>query len=138
MSTLASAVSGCALTQLGGIAVLGGVLYVADTSAGSILAIDPGTGAQSVAVDTFSGNDPAGVCTDGRSLFVCLSAGNRVMQVDVDAGVVSLLAGQSSVGELDGLGAQARFSQPTGCVFDATAHAVYVTDKAGDTIRAIQ
>ncbi len=145
VTTLASGfnfVSGIALDSLGN-------LFVADkqncaikkiTSAGvfttfaggSILwgNID-GTGAAAA----FSG--PEGVAVDSfNNVFVADTQNNSIRKI-TPAGVVTTVAGNGTVGSLNGSAASATFNKPTGVAVDS-AGALYIADDLNHLIRKIQ
>ncbi len=130
--------------ELAGVVAVNGLLYVAIASvSGSIVVLDPvAMTQQPLTTDpTATLNIPDGVCTDGRSLYICEAGANQIRQWDLDAGgPLRLLAGPGAGDagqEQDGTGRQAGFNSPRACVFDHASRTLYVTDKFGDTLRAI-
>jgi len=89
------------------------------------------------------GNDalfyqPYGITTDGTNLYVTDRRNNTIRQIVIATGEVTTLAGAAgpgSWGATDGIGADARFREPTGITTDGTN--LYVSDKGGDCIRKI-
>jgi len=126
--------------ELGGMTSLNGQLYTADdVPMGGLIAvnaIDGGFGATSRAIL----ENPDGLCTDGRSIYICEGSANDIRQYDPATGQLTLLAGQgTSTGvELDGLGADAGFKSPAGCAWDPGRGRLYVTDQLGNTLRLIE
>ncbi len=127
-----------------------GVVYVSDTNNGTIRRIDPsglvstiagtpgvigwadGTGAAA------SFNHPRGIAVDtAGNLYVADYSNNMVRKIAA-GGVVTTLAGtHGTVGPpYDGVGAAARFREPSGVVVDA-AGIVYVADTFDYTVRRI-
>ena len=85
-------------------------------------------------------NSPAGITTDGTSLYVTDYGNNKIRQIVIATGVVTSLTGASGVpvtpGAADGAGATASFNSPTGITTDGTS--LYVTDYCNNQIRKIQ
>lgn len=110
-----------------------GIIYVGDTygskvrkvaTDGSISTLKSGvTQAVDLAVDS------------SGSVYVTSSWTNYVQKVTA-AGVMTTLAGSSTAGNLDGLGAAARFSSTNGVAVDASGN-VFVSDKNNKLIRVI-
>ncbi|MBF9224017.1 NHL domain-containing protein, partial [Hymenobacter ruricola] len=83
-------------------------------------------------------NYPAGVAVDAAGTVYVADQSNTTIRKITAAGVVSTLAGSAgNPGSADGTGAAARFYYPTGVAVDA-AGAVYVADRANNTIRVIR
>jgi len=132
-----------------GIATDGTNLYVADGSNNTLRRVVIATGV----VTTLAGaagssgtadgtgaaalfSDPTGVTTDGTNLYVTEQTAHTIRKVVIATGVVTTLAGTAgSSGSVDGTGAAARFSQPTGITTDGTN--LYVMDSANNTIRKL-
>jgi len=124
---------------LGGLASLARVVYTTNSGdPGSILASDTrDAGAVTTLASALPG--PDGLCTDGRTLYVCMAGDRTVQQIDPLTGVLSLVAGRSGLAQrIDGLGADAGFVEPANCTWDPIAGVLYVSDRLGQTIRKIQ
>ncbi len=81
-------------------------------------------------------SDPSGLATDGINLYVADKMNHTVRQISRAAGTVTTLAGLAGEpGSADGIGAGARFNQPTGLATDGIY--VYVTDLGNSTIRRV-
>ncbi|MEW5816013.1 MAG: Ig-like domain-containing protein [Spirochaetota bacterium] len=73
-------------------------------------------------------NDPRGVVELGADLYVTDSANHVIRRIDSSTGEVTTLAGTAGVsGSLDGTGTAAKFTNPTGIVYDGTG-ALYITE----------
>lgn len=129
-----------------GMAIAGGVLYVADSGAIRTVAVASATvatlagGGNGVAdIDgigsaaTLSG--PVAVTTDGTSLYVADSTAHKIRRIVIATGAVTTLAGSGSAAEADGTGAAASFNSPTGITTDGVN--LYVADSDGNTVRKI-
>ena len=127
-----------------------GDLYVADTTNCTIrkVAVSSGT------VSTFAGspthcgsvdgtgaaaelNQPQGIAYDGaRFLYVSDSGNNTIRRIDTSTQAVLTIAGTTSSGNSDGVGAAARFSNPEGLTFDGDGN-LYVVDSDNGTLREL-
>jgi NHL repeat len=140
------------LTGLSSIAVDStGNLYITDslnhtlrkiTPAG-VISILAGSAAQSGSADGTGSaarfSSPAGVAVDASGNVFVADSGNNAVRKVTPAGVTSTfagLAGQFTDGLVDGLGAAARFSRPTGVAFDPAGN-LYVSDIGNVAIRKI-
>ena len=136
--------------ELSGLANLGGLLYVAESLEGQVVQVDPVTGTQSLVVQGIQ-STISGLCSDGRSMYLCISgapcgtpsgAPSQLVQLDLDAGTVSLVAGgaaiQPGLPVPDGLGADAGFVGLSSCVYDPVDKVLYVSDCSGNTIREVR
>jgi DNA-binding beta-propeller fold protein YncE len=88
-------------------------------------------------------NSPDGLCSDGKqSVYICETGNSQIKQYNTTTGHLTLLAGSTTPGlisaQADGLGADAGFFDPAGCVYDPVTKALYVSDRSGNTIRKIQ
>ena len=120
-----------------------GNLYVADTTVGSIRKITP-SGVVSTIVSGLSLPDHIAVDNLGNTYvtekgyparFSALNS--QTVRKITPAGVVSTLAGTYGVvGSADGIGADARFSEPAGLTTDGAGN-VYVYDVGNNAIRKI-
>jgi outer membrane protein assembly factor BamB len=118
------------LAFAGGMALVGGRLYVADSNAGRVIAIDPETGAlvgmlpDRMQLPRGLGPADAGrllvVSTFGRSLSLYDSAGTLVASITPDTGTPE---------------AAARFVLPKGVAWMASTGRVYVSDAGDGRIR---
>ena len=82
-------------------------------------------------------NQPGGLATDSAGNIYVADTGNSVVRKITPAGVVTTLAGLSTVGGLkDGTGSEAWFNQPRDLAVD-TAGNVYVADTGNAAIRKI-
>jgi sugar lactone lactonase YvrE len=82
-------------------------------------------------------NHPRGVAVDGADNIYVADTENHTIRKITVAGVVTTLAGSSSVpGSADGIGGAALFNRPLALAVDA-AGTVYVADSANFTIRKI-
>ena len=79
-------------------------------------------------------DNPVGVATDGSNVYVADVFSGTIRKVVISTGVVSTLAGKAyAPGEIDGIGAAARFDSPKGIFTDGTN--LYVTSNA--TVRKV-
>jgi len=130
----------------GGITVDGTNLFVADIENGTIRKIDIQTGAVTTLAGTPGSADGTGpaagfksphdICTDGANIYVADAGSSTIREIVIASGAVSTLAGTADVtGSINGSGASARFSFPSGITTDGTA--LYVADTGNNTIRRI-
>jgi streptogramin lyase len=132
----------------GGVAVdrLGNV-YVADQGNNKIRKITPGGLVSTLAGSNTSGtadgqgslasfNSPTGVSVDGKGNVYVADAGNNLIRKITPGGLVSTLAGSTTLGSADGQGSLASFNYPTGVSVDALGN-VYVADYKNHLIRKI-
>lgn len=122
-----------------------GNLYVADTFNHRIRKVTPGGVVTTLAGSIAGSADGAGAAAQfrhprrmaiaGGLLYVADSSNNEVRAVTLD-GRVSTVAGALDAGQVDGMGAAARFSQPTGIGADAAGN-LYVSDRLAHTLRKI-
>ncbi len=101
----------------------------------------PSSGNASGSVDGRGANarfdGPAGLATDGRSLFVADSLHHAIRKVVIATGAVITLAGSpGDVGSADGTGAKARFNGPDGLATDGAGN-LFVGDRGNQTIRKV-
>ncbi len=140
-----------------GICRIGTSLYVADSLNSTIRKIDISSASATVTTlagtpGSFGYNDgptgassvlnyPAGLSTDGSSLFVTELLNNDVRKINAATGETTTVAGgnylspASGVGSTDGIGTSARFYSPYGITTDGTN--LYVSDTFNQTIRKI-
>jgi len=122
-------------------------LYVADLFNNMIRKIVLSTGvvstlAGSTTLGSFDGtgtsasfNKPSGICTDGTNLYVADEGNNMIRKIVLSTGVVSTLAGSTTLGSSDGIGTSASFNQPAGVCTDGIN--LYVSDNQNNRIRRI-
>ncbi|MEO6246293.1 MAG: immunoglobulin domain-containing protein [Opitutaceae bacterium] len=122
-----------------------GNVYVADsgnhairkiTAAGAVTTVSgtgsPGATDGAVSVARFS--QPRGVAVDASGNLFVADYGNSTLRNITAGGVVSTIAGAAGiVGEVNSVGAAARFYEPLGIVVDGTT--VYVADTSNNLIR---
>ena len=80
-------------------------------------------------------DDPAGITTDGSSLYIADTYNNKIRVVGIASGLVSTLAGSGIEGDTDDTGTLASFDSPAGIATDGTF--LYVADTENNTIREI-
>ena len=81
---------------------------------------------------------PFGVAADGNgNVFVADRGRSRIYRIVVTTGAVSTLAGSSTAGNADGIGAAAQFNFPAGVVVDGSGN-VFVADDNNQLIRRIR
>ncbi len=79
-------------------------------------------------------NYPAGITTDGTSLYVS-DGGNTIRKVAIATGAVTTIAGTNGItGSADGTGSAAQFNIPYGLATDGTN--LYIAD-SGNTVRKL-
>lgn len=141
-----------------GIVYTGGNLYVTDTLNNKIRRIEVSTGA----VTTLAGsgakgaadgiglaatfNQPDGIASDGKNLYVVDAFSNKIRKIEIATGMVTTLAGSgrfdpnmagagSRDGCDDGIGTAASFCHPTAIsIFDGN---LYVSDQGNPRIRKV-
>lgn len=131
-----------------GLATDGANLYVADYANHVIRRIVIGTGAVTTLAGTpgAPGNVdgtgsaarfrfPAGLTTDGTSLYVVDRGNHSIRKIALATGAVTTVAGTTLAGSADGVGAAARFNFPTGITTDGAS--LYVADTNNHSIRKI-
>ena len=124
-------------------------VYVADTLNQTIRKITPGgvvttlaglAGFPSISDGTGSAARfvrPIGMATDSNGHIYVADSGNQKIRKITSAGVVTTIAGLSSIpGSTDGVGTAARFFDPRGVATDSAKN-VYVADSLNYTIRRI-
>jgi sugar lactone lactonase YvrE len=131
------------------IAVVGKVLYVADTGNNIIRAVDLNAGM----VSTFAGtanmgglvdmpgaaarfNGPQGITYDGSGVLY-VASNNAVRKIVISGAVVSTLAGGDISGTGDGTGTAAKFNFPAKLRLDPQKQNLYVADMKGTAIRKV-
>ena len=124
-----------------------GNVYVADTGNHAIRKVTPLGVVSTVAGTGVAGfhdgaaaqaqfNGPISVAVDAHgNVYVADTYNDRIRRIDTQ-GQVSTLAGGELPGNIDGLGAQARFDTPTALAVDAQG-IVWVADSRNNTIRRI-
>lgn len=129
-----------------GIATDGTNLFVTDMLKPSIRKIVIATGEVTTFAGTYgSGSvdgigvaatfrEPLSITSDGTHLYVTDAGNNNIRKIVIATGEVTTMAGGSN-GNLDGVGAVAKFNQPTGITTDG--YSLFVTDSGNNTIRKI-
>lgn len=82
---------------------------------------------------------PDGIVSDGNgNLFVVDNGNNTIRKVEEATGAVSTLAGSATTpqGSADGIGAAARFKQPSGLTWESNGN-LFVSDWGSNTIRKV-
>jgi DNA-binding beta-propeller fold protein YncE len=80
---------------------------------------------------------PYGMASDGHgSLFIADPGGNALRKLTLASGVVTTVAGSSSMGAIDGVAETARFSRAQGIV-EVSPGLLYVADTQNDAIRSV-
>jgi len=80
--------------------------------------------------------NPWAITTSSGSLYVSDTFNHTVRKIVIATGVVTTLAGTAGMaGNVDGIGAAARFNYPTGITCDGTN--LYLADALGNTIRKV-
>jgi uncharacterized repeat protein (TIGR02543 family) len=131
-----------------GIATDGANLYVADTANHTIRRIVISTGVVTTLAGTAgtSGSDdgngsaatfntPCALTTDGVNLYVSDLGNHMIRKIVISTKEVTTLAGSTTAGGADGIGAGAQFTSPYGIATDGTS--LYVSDSGNHTIRRI-
>jgi RHS repeat-associated protein len=125
-----------------------GALFIADSGHHQIVRIDPsgartivaGSGTPGRADGTASVaqfRDPHGIAIDSvRRVLYVADTGNHLIRRVTMNGVVSTVAGSGRPEDLDGVGANASFKQPSGLALDAAGN-LYVADRGNDKIRVV-
>jgi len=84
-------------------------------------------------------NGPAGMASDGTSLYVSEYSGQKIRKIVIATAMVSTVAGPTggvyTNGDVDGVGSAARFSGPLGLATDGTS--LYVGDHGNQKVRKI-
>jgi len=143
--------SGSAVTfnQPEGIALDGnGNMFVSELNNNDIRKIVISTGA----VTTLAGNltagstngtgtgalfsAPSGLASDGTNLYVADHSNNEIRKIVISSGVVTTLAGSTTLGHANGTGAAASFYYPYGIVYDGAGN-LYVAEQDNNDIRKI-
>ncbi len=81
-------------------------------------------------------NSPAGIAIDGSGNLYIADRTNNMIRKITPVGVVTTFAGDGSIGNTNGPGTSASFSNPTGVAVDANGN-VFVTDQNNYLIRKI-
>lgn len=79
---------------------------------------------------------PQGLAVDGFGSVYVADFGNNMIRKTTAAGVVTTLAGSSTIGTTDGIGSAASFKYPSGVAVDGTGN-IYVADTNNHMIRKI-
>ncbi len=110
------------ITNKGAISTLAGTQGVRGSKDGT------GTGAQF--------NQPQSVAVDSSGNVYVADAGNNMIRKINSQGVVTTIAGSTTAGNQNGVGAAASFNKPTGVAVDASGN-IYVADSNNNLIRKI-
>ncbi len=133
-----------------GIALHGGVLYIADTEHHLLRALELKTNRvttlaghvrEHAAVDgPLAGarfNEPEGVAFDGDDLYVTDTDNQLIRKISLKENQVTTVAGKfHSPGHVDGVGGAARFNMPMAIAGDGAGH-LYIGDTGTQTIRVL-
>ena len=81
-------------------------------------------------------NNPAGITTDGSSLYVADSGNHTIRKIVIATGEVTTLAGTAGAyGSTNGTGTGARFNNPFGIITDGTS--LHIADTGNNNIRKL-
>jgi sugar lactone lactonase YvrE len=111
-----------------------GNLYVTDAANGLIRKITPAGVVTTIKTSGLSFTYPWGITIDAAGNLYVTDA-NTVLKITT-AGVVSILAGNSKPGVLNGTGSSAYFNSPAGIAADATGN-LFVADNHDNSIRKV-
>jgi sugar lactone lactonase YvrE len=128
----------------------GNYLYVSDAStnkirrvtlAGAVVTTVAGTGGSGStdgnALTTATFNTPTGLaCDSAGNLYIGDQNSQKIRKLSL-AGIVTTVAGSGTGSEVDGVGTNATFTNPSGMVYDPVTGNLYVADWYGYTIRKI-
>ena len=78
---------------------------------------------------------PAGLAVQGDTLFVADEKNNRIRAIKISTGEITTVAGDGTLGYLDGTGTDAKFNYVTGLALQGNS--LFVTDHANNRIRKI-
>jgi sugar lactone lactonase YvrE len=136
-----------------GMAVEGGALFVSDTENHALRRIDVTTGDVTTAAGQIGvvGSDdgpgaqahfqePEGLALDGpaRQLYISDTDNHTIRRLDLASGAVTTVAGAPTAsGDVDAIGAAARFSRPTALALDETAKVLFICDAGNQKIRSM-
>lgn len=83
-------------------------------------------------------DSPKGITTDGSNIYIADMSNANIRKLEIKSGRVTTFAGSSngSTGNTDGIGTEARFTQPAGITCDGIN--LYVTDISNQNIRKIE
>jgi len=133
-----------------GIVTDGTYLYVADWTQCTIKQVEIATGTVTLIAGlannagfsdgigtTARFNIPQGVTTDGTNLYVADTGNEVIRKIVIATGEVTTIAGSSGLtGATDGVGSDARFSNPFGLTSDGTN--LYVAEEGNGNLRMIK
>jgi DNA-binding beta-propeller fold protein YncE len=144
-----------------------GIIYVAEQNGDCIRVITPGLIPSNNNTTTLAGNftlnnssqdgcgnnalfdGPTGIVRtnltdialrdrgDGDRLYICESNRNIISKVIISTGCKTTIAGDGTIGSIDGVGAAAQFNQPNGIAISPDGLDLYVADLNNHTIRSI-
>lgn len=133
-----------------GVALSGTTLYVADTNnhlvrqialSNNAVTTRAGAAGESGAVDgsasvaRFSG--PTGIAVAGTSVYVTDIDSHTVRAISASGQVVTVAGYPEATAAADGVGANARFRQPSGLVASPDGSTLYLTDTENHTVRRL-
>ncbi len=131
-----------------GITTNGNNLYVADSQNHSIRKVVIETGEVTTIAGTNipGSNDgegiearffgPMGIITDGTSLYVSEIRNSNIRKIDLSTGLVTTIAGSTTIGYADGVGTSASFYNPACLTTDGRV--LFVSDSWNHLIRLIE
>ncbi|MGZ3442525.1 MAG: hypothetical protein ACXVDD_23550, partial [Polyangia bacterium] len=83
-------------------------------------------------------NAPIAACVDGGALYVAEQSNHTIRKITIASGAVETIAGSAEEpGRADGVGAAARFDEPSGIACDGAGY-VYVADALNYAIRRVE
>jgi len=150
---VAAGITGCSGQQMAGVGTGGtggNQLVMGGSVQGKVLALKTAVTTIAGAASTVAGTPiwadgvgtsarfscPTGIVTDGVNLYVADTFNHIIRKIVIATGAVSTLAGSAgSMGWADGIGAAAKFAEPTGITTDGTN--LYIADTFNQVIRKI-
>jgi DNA-binding beta-propeller fold protein YncE len=123
-----------------GLAVAGGILYIADTGNHALRAVDLARGeVATLRAGAAPLLSPWGLAWDGRRLHVAAAGLHQIWAYDPASGALALLAGTGVEGGRDGDAPSAWFAQPSGLAIGRapSGAALYVADSETSSIREV-
>ncbi len=136
-----------------GTALVGNILYVADTENHAIRAVDlesktvstlAGTGKQGTPGVQLTGpcletplNSPWSIAAVGDTLYIAMAGPHQLWSHKIGSGIIGLFAGTGREDVINGPLLQSAFAQPSEIVADAKGEFLYVVDSEGSAIRKV-